>query len=93
MGVEQQNESNEMSTWKEDRKYVLHVVEQNTLAMQKLAESIDSRFEVLDKRITRNDGRITRIQSKSGAFGTIGGILGVVLVFGFEWVRSLITKT
>lgn len=94
MDREHQTErDDDMSAWREDRKLVLHVIGENTAAIRELSSKIEAREESASAHRHKQDRRISRIEQRSGVFGTIGGILGVILVFGFEWVRSLINKS
>ncbi len=83
------------ANWREDRKLVLHVLDANTEAIESLSKKIDSLYSALALKAEDRhhlDKRITAVELKSGVFGTIGGVVGVLLVLGFEWLKNIVAR-
>lgn len=80
------NKEKEMSEWREDRKLVMHVLKENTRAMEKLSEKIDN-LAITDTKLAN---RLMKVEMKSGAFGVIGGGFTLFMAFIFEWVKGKI---
>ena len=78
----------ESLNYRTDRKLILHLLQENKDSIDELNRKFD---EIIEKQFAQ-EKNLALMETRSSIYGTMGGVLGMILVFGFEWMKNVLAR-